>query len=191
MHGGDRPGIAADIVIVPEGRWGIVILSNANNVLFGITAKQHIVAGVTSLLVSGQVPASGLNFTTLYLIIDLVLVALLAFTVKHAVTFWRRRAQFMHAVAGRQRLFRRVALPVLTDVAVALVLLIGLPQLLSTLMVRPVPLSVMWEDLPDLTFALVVMVLLSLARALARVVLAYIALRRTRASSTAGVPVSA
>ncbi len=71
-----------------------------------------------------------------------MLVALLAFTVKNAVTFWRRRAQFMDAVAGRQRLFRRAVLPVLTDVAVALVLLIGLPQLLSTLMVRPLPVYV-------------------------------------------------
>jgi CubicO group peptidase (beta-lactamase class C family) len=57
-HDGSMFNFHANLVLIPEGRWGIILLENAENLPdeFGPQRLQGIAAGVTSLLVGRQPP---------------------------------------------------------------------------------------------------------------------------------------
>lgn len=83
-HSGEDYHFHALLLIEPQTHWGVILLVNANNFIpvdgAPNTALTSLDAGVTRLL-AGQAPQASLSLTTLYLIIDVVLVVLSALAV--------------------------------------------------------------------------------------------------------------
>jgi hypothetical protein len=59
-HGGDPASFHADLVMVPEGKWGVVVLTNGQNGMNNARID-GIAAGVTSLLLGKEPPAIASN----------------------------------------------------------------------------------------------------------------------------------
>ena len=183
-HGGDDPGIAAQIMIIPERKIGFVILYNANTVLWALAGRQKLVDGMASLLLDHSVPTSGLSFSQIYLVINLIVLAIVAIYVKDFVQAWRGTVQVRRTKPDGW-LTRRVILPAILDFVIAGALLIGVPMLTSTLMNRPVSLSDLRTFVPDLGWFLIVMALITVFRGLTRLALALMPTQDSQARSSA------
>ena len=126
-HGGEDYNFHALLLIEPQTHWGVVLLVNANTLIpvdgAPNTALTSLDAGVTRLLV-GQPPQASLSLTTLYLIIDGVLVVLSALVVFPFLRLRRWSRRFEQRQRGRPQ-FIRLGLRLLWDVALPVVLLLG------------------------------------------------------------------
>ena len=76
-HVGVTGNFHANIVLVPEGRWGLVLLMNGNSAFLGHARIEGIAVGVTSLLV-GLVTSDRLNVAALIALLALLAGAVLA-----------------------------------------------------------------------------------------------------------------
>jgi CubicO group peptidase (beta-lactamase class C family) len=183
-HGGDDPGIAAQIVIIPERRTGFVLLFNANTVLWGTTRQAKLVAGVANLLLDRPVSTAGLSFNQIYLVINFIALGIVAIYIKDFVRAWRGTIRVRRTKPDGW-LTRRVILPAVLDFVIAGALLIGVPMLTSVLMNRPVSLSDLRTFMPDLGWFLIVMALITILRGLTRLALAFAPTQESQARSSA------
>lgn len=77
-HDGDLANFHADMALLPQGQWGIVVLINVNGAVPSLSgAYSSLIAGIVSIL-NGQQPPSTLNLGSLFLIIDTVIFLLMA-----------------------------------------------------------------------------------------------------------------
>ncbi len=67
-HDGDTPTFHADMILIPEGRWGIALLVNTNTVLLGDELR-NLAAGVASLLKGQQPTHIPVNMPSIFLYI--------------------------------------------------------------------------------------------------------------------------
>src|SRR6266487_3000257 len=186
-HDGAEPNVSTRLLIEPQTRWGAVLLVNANNLipLDGATntALTSLEAGVTRLL-AGQAPQASLSLTTLYLIIDGILVVLSALAIfpllrlrRWSRRFEQRKPRRPQFICLGLRLTWDVALPV----ALLLLLLFFVNALGETF-------YGVWLLYPDLDSWLLVISALLLLTAVSRAVLAIRVLRRTAAQTSAVTP---
>ena len=131
-HPGDTANFHADMIMLPESQWGIIVLMNANNALVGQVEAAgklgtwRIAAGVAGLLVGRQPHASRLGTRTFYLVLDIAITLLFALQVWSFVRLLQRWRQPL----PRQplALARRVVLPLAYEVVVPLRVITGLPK---------------------------------------------------------------
>ncbi|MFH1929127.1 MAG: serine hydrolase domain-containing protein [Chloroflexota bacterium] len=171
-HEGDTANFHAAVIIAPEARWGIVVLMNANNMLAASTLSR-IAPTVMNLLLGRQPPGARLSFGTLYLIVDVVILLLTAFMFRSIVLLprWRKRLAERRPL-GLPGLLWRVILPIAGDFVLPFILLIFLPAGAGF------PLwSVMILLQPDLTYWLLAVALVMLAKGIIRSGLAISGLR--------------
>ena len=175
-HDGTNANFYADLVLDPQGRWGVVILTNFDSLNLNGGRLQGLSSGVINLL-HGQPPpryrcrtircwppprCSSLSSPILMLIgIGRFLVLLRR---------WRTRPE--SRPQGPWAIARRVGLPLVAYLAWGLGLLLVFPQVAYPL--RPTMLIV-----PDLGYLIVASALLALTWGIVRTVLAYLALRRS------------
>jgi hypothetical protein len=118
-HNGAGFNSHALLLIEPQNRWGVVLLTNSNSMLATAASFQVLEAGIVDQLVGQSVPAAGMSLTTIYLILDGGLLLLSVFVL------WRllrlRRWDPVHGqTLPRIRWVRDVALPLLVDWGVPL-----------------------------------------------------------------------
>jgi hypothetical protein len=164
----------ANLVLIPEGRWGIILLENAENLLdeFGPQRLQGIAAGVASLLIGRQPPpsASSWFFLIIYSAV-LGIIVVQALGMLHSAALLRRWwARPTDRPLGWLRIGRHVILPLASNVCWALIILVGLPRALG-------PLPVLMIGMPDLGPLLVGSGMVALGWSILRAVLAYVTLR--------------
>jgi len=173
-HGGDGTNFHSTMILAPKGQWGVVLLENAQNVLDGGDRMHQTAFGVLSLLAGRQPPAAESN-NVLQLIL-LVLVGITALMVigmiRSIVVLRRWRTQPGCRPHGRRGILWHVVLPLVLHLALALLFLVGLPQVLFQ---SPLPPFFLW--LPDYGYTLLIGGLLALVWAVVRTMLAYAALR--------------
>jgi CubicO group peptidase (beta-lactamase class C family) len=190
-HGGDTANFHADLILVPDSRWGIVLLMNGNN---GVRPERitAIATGVTSLVMGKQPPpvVERSSFRqTLRMYVLIVLAVQVLGLVRSGVLLRR----WYHQPARRPRGWVRVALRVVPSLLLSLVwAVLGLtimPLFLGA------PLLVLPLFAPDLGYALLLSLGIALGWGLLRPILVFLVLRTRRvsqvsgASSTTGVPV--
>jgi CubicO group peptidase (beta-lactamase class C family) len=151
-HGGTSANYYSDVVLDPAERWGIVILLNVNSLNLYGGRLQALTSGVLSLL-HGKTPAvlPGMHHPILYptMLVILVITGLLLLWMAWMVLAWRRwRTQRTQRPQG-WRWVVSVALPLVLPLGWALLLLIGVPQMLY-------PLSVLRINVPDLGYSVLV-----------------------------------
>jgi CubicO group peptidase (beta-lactamase class C family) len=172
-HTGDTANFHAEMVILYQMGWGIVLLFNANGSLAQETTFKQLTQGVTSLLVGQPPPSQAISFSQLYLSLDLLIVLLSALQLWY---LWKVLSRRKH-VASLERRPGVLAGDVLLaagELVVPLMLVIGLPLALAA------PWSVMLLYQPDTTFWLIAMMLLSAGTGITQVVLMVMGLLRRR-----------
>lgn len=126
-HEGDTVSFQALLLIEPQTHWGVILLVNTNTFIpvdgASNTALMSLDAGVTRRL-SGQSPQASSSLTTLYLIIDGVLVVLSALAVFPLLRLRRWSRRFEQRQRRRSR-FIRHGLRLTWDIALPVVLLLG------------------------------------------------------------------
>lgn len=175
-HGGDGMNFHSTMILAPEGQWGVVLLENAQNVKDGGDRMHQTAFGVLSLL-AGRQPSTAEPNNMLQLIL-LVLVGIIALMligmIRSIVVLRRWRTQPGRRPHGRRGIVWHVVLPLVQHLALALLFLVGLPQVLFQTSLS----SRVFLWLPDYGYTLLVGGLLALGWGILRTVLAYVALRK-------------
>jgi CubicO group peptidase (beta-lactamase class C family) len=130
-HPGDTANFHADMILLPESQWGVIVLTNANNALVGQVeaigklGTWRLAAGLAGLLVEHQPPMSKLNARKLYVTLNTGMALLSALQLWSLARLLRYRRQPF----PRQRLkqIQRVA-PLIYEFLVPLRVLVSLPR---------------------------------------------------------------
>jgi CubicO group peptidase (beta-lactamase class C family) len=175
-HCGDTANYHADMIIIPDSQWGVIVLMNANNALVGQVeavgklGMGRIAAGVASLLAGHEPPTPKLNFRTFYLILNVAIVLFSVLQVWSLVRLLQRRHQPL-----QQRpltLIRCVVLPLALELAIPLKLVRSLPKWADA------PWSILRLYSPDFTCWLLVMMPFLLVTGVIRAMLIFFKLQR-------------
>jgi CubicO group peptidase (beta-lactamase class C family) len=175
-HGGDGMNFHSTMILAPEGQWGVVLLENAQNVKDGGDRMHQTAFGVIGLLAGRQPPtAESNNVLQLILLVLVGITALMLIGMFRSIVVLRRwRTQPGHRPHGRRGILWHIVLPLVLDLALALLFLFGLPQVLFQTSLSPR--IFLW--LPDYGYTLLVGSLLAVGWGILRTVLAYITLSR-------------
>lgn len=168
-HDGGNPTFHANLILIPNQRWGIVLLENANS-LPQDGPLSAIANGVASLLVGRQpqVVTTAPFLVALYGV-ALGLTVLAPVGMVWSLITWRRwSARLVQAPGWRGQLVH-VMLPLLLNLLLALILLVGLPWLFKA------PLFGLTYVFSDLGYTLLVGGVVALGWGIVRTV-AYLAL---------------
>jgi CubicO group peptidase (beta-lactamase class C family) len=175
-HPGNAPNFHADIMLAPQGRWGVVVLANAHSVL-STDRESAIARGVVGMLVGHRLTTPPVtNANQVLLLVLLAVGALQLLGMARSVVLLRRwRAQPARCPRGLLRVTARIAVPLLVSLAWTLVCVVGLPSLLGG------SLSLLLVTVPDLAVLLVASGAVAAAWGVCRAVLAARTIRRHRA----------
>ncbi|HXR65083.1 MAG TPA: hypothetical protein VN729_04130 [Ktedonobacteraceae bacterium] len=112
------------MALLPKQQWGIVVLANANSQLAALsyTTIPPIAAGIIDLLLGQQPHPSGPGLDKIYLIADVAVILLSVLALWSVVEVARRWQRPLRKTSGR-------FLPLLWEMALPIVLLVGLPAL--------------------------------------------------------------
>jgi CubicO group peptidase (beta-lactamase class C family) len=145
-HTGDTPNFHADVVLIPQGKWGIALLMNTSNKLMSEDIHAMI-NGVTRLVVGQQPvePKPDIFSRMMFYSMAAVFAVECFLIVKFLLTIRRKRSKQVQVPAGRVARIRYAILPALGSLAGALILTVGFPLLLGY------RLSVMLLNQPDYT----------------------------------------
>jgi CubicO group peptidase (beta-lactamase class C family) len=170
-HPGDTASFHADMIMLPESQWGIIVLTNTNNALVGQVEAAgklgtwYIAAGVAGLLVGRRPHTSRLGARTFYLVLDIAITLLFALQVWSLVRLLQRWRQPLPQQP--LALARRVVLPLAYEIAVPLRVITGLPKWTDASW------SILRLYAPDLAFWSLIMLPFSLTIGVLRAVLIF------------------
>ena len=175
QHDGTNSNFYADMVLEPEGRWGVVILANFNSFNLNGGRLQELSGGVISLL-HGQTPPDVPMphhpiLASVMLLVAVVSVLQLLGITRSLVLFRRWRTQPHRRPRRRWVVALRIGVPLVLNVGWGLLMLLGYPNLLY-------PLSATLLLVPDLGYLVVVSGVVALSWGILRTVLAYFTLRQ-------------
>jgi len=176
-HDGSGFGSHANVVLVPDSEWGVVVMENGENSpdeFFGSRRMTLIASGVTGMLIGQEPPAPTSPSLSLWVAYGVVvgIIALQVGGIARSVRTIRGwRADPMRRPTGALRIGLRVGLPLLVSWSWALIVLVGLPRMIRA------PLPAVLMGLPDLGYPLVASALLAFGWGLARVIWAIRTLR--------------
>jgi CubicO group peptidase (beta-lactamase class C family) len=182
-HDGSGFDSHANVVLIPDRQWGVVVLENGENSpdeFFGSRRMTGIAYGVTGMLI-GQEPTATSSSRSLWVVYGVVLGILLiqvAGMVRSVRTIRMWRAVPSRRPTGALRIALRVGLPLLVSCTWALLVLVGLPQVIRA------PLPAVLMGLPDLGYPLVASAVLAFGWGLARFIWAI----RTVRTPPSGAP---
>ena len=184
-HGGDDPNFHADMALLPQSQWAVVVLRNVSSTDAAFTqpALFSIPAGVIDLLLGHQPHASGLGLDTIFLIVDamiFVLSLLALWSLIRLVRRWQRPLKRTPV-----SLLWGLVLPLLWEVALPIGLFIELPKLLGASW------AVALLFLPDIGFWLLGMFVLLLITGMARIVRIVWPVMKSRRTNRGTSPVPA
>jgi CubicO group peptidase (beta-lactamase class C family) len=172
-HPGDTATFHADMILVPESRYGIMLLMNANNRLAG-ERMRGVVDGVISLLHERQASTApdtnGLDVLQVIGGLAILLGIALIWSIMRVRRYARRTPS--NASVGWLSILRHIVAPQLLFLLMALVFLLGVPTLLRY------PWPALLLLVPDLGTVALVSGVAALGWAVIRTVLMYPLLRR-------------
>jgi CubicO group peptidase (beta-lactamase class C family) len=175
-HPGNSPNYHADIMLAPQGRWGVVVLANGHNWL-ALDRESGIARGVLGLLVGRQLTTlHGTNGNQVLFFVVLAAGVLQVLGIARSIVLLRRwRAQPARRPRGLLRVTGRIVVPLLLNLVWALVCLVGLPRLLGGSQ------SFVLLTTPDFGVVLIASGVVALAWGVGRAILAVGTLRRRAA----------
>lgn len=152
---GDVSNYHSTMIIMPEQRYGIVLLANATNQLITSPLIEKIAEGVSSIL-AGKQPDTigGSTYYLKYILLDSILLIFISITCIHAfnVTRWYKRL-----INGRLSLLMRIFQPLLTNLLIPFVILVLIPKFIGF------PWSYLYDFAPDIAVVLSIIAIVLLA----------------------------
>jgi CubicO group peptidase (beta-lactamase class C family) len=180
-HQGDGFNFQANVVLVPGSRTGVVVLMNAENNLdlFVNNRMGTIADGVTSLLEGDEPPPppSGVIMFLVYAALFAIIVLQLRGIIRSVAALRTGRVP-----RGRIGPRWRIALSLALSLGWALLVLVLLPKQLG------VPLLVVAQPFPDLTYLLIVSAVVALGWGIVRAAWAYSVLRKAARGDVTAQP---
>jgi CubicO group peptidase (beta-lactamase class C family) len=179
-HDGSGFDSHANVVLIPDRQWGVVVMENGENSpdeFFGSRRMTGIANGVAGMLIGEEPPAPSSSSRSLWVVYGVVLgilVIQVVGMVRSVRTIGTWRAVPSRRPTGALRIALRVGLPLLVSWTWALLVLVGLPQVIRA------PLPAVLMGLPDLGYPLVASAILAFGWGLARAVWAIRTLRTPR-----------
>jgi CubicO group peptidase (beta-lactamase class C family) len=129
-HSGGTLAYRADMILVPEGKWGVMVLENAANYTNGARAES-IGEGVANLLVGRQPPPGASQMLIgLFALVGVLGLQILGI-VRSVVLLRRWRARLDLRPQWKTRIALRVGLPLVLSLLWALLSLAGAPSVLQ------------------------------------------------------------
>jgi CubicO group peptidase (beta-lactamase class C family) len=174
-HVGETANFHANLVLVPEGRWGIVLLMNSDSAFLGRSRIEEMATGVTSLLVGRTPPVPTPLYEELFFyFVSLGVAALQIVGITRSVRLLRRwRAQPERRPHGLLRVVWHVIPPLVLNLIPAFLFLVVVPQLFG------LSLPGIIYRAPDLGYAMLVSSVVALAWSVIRTGLAFFTLSRS------------
>jgi len=176
MKGGDLADFKTQMVLVPDGKWGVVTLINTNDRLgsfLGDGRIPFIPIGVTKILLGQQPPAAPTSvLPSIFRGIPVLIVALQLIGMLWSIATLRRwQLSPERRPRGVWGMGWHVGAPLVVNLGLALVALAGVPQSLG------MPMSFLLYMFPDFGYTFLAMGVIGLGWGLAWLALAYFALR--------------
>jgi CubicO group peptidase (beta-lactamase class C family) len=184
-HDGSGFDSHANVVLIPDRHWGVVVMENGENSpdeFFGSRRMTGIATGVAGMLIGEEPPVPSSPSRSLWVVYGVVLgilVLQVVGMVRSVRTLRTWRTVPSRRPTGALRIALRVGLPILVSWTWALLVLVGLPQVIRA------PLPAVLMGLPDLGYPLVASAVLAFGWGLARFIWAIRTLR-TPPSEAAG-----
>ena len=169
-HDGSGFGSHANVVLVPEREWGVVVMENGENSpdeFFGSRRMTSIASGVTGMLIGHEPPAptsSSLSLRVVYGVVLGIIVLQVGGIARSVRTIRRWRTAPSRRPTGALQIGIYVGLPLLVSWSWALIVLVGLPRMIDA------PLPALLMGLPDLGYPLVASAVLAFSWGLVRVI---------------------
>ena len=175
-HDGSGFDSHANVVLIPDRQWAVVVMENGENSpdeFFGSRRMTGIANGIAGMLIGQEPPApsSSRSLWVVYGVVLAIIVIQVAGMVRSVRTIRRWRAAPLRRPTGALRIALRVGLPLLVSWSWALLVLVGLPQVIRA------PLPAVLMGLPDLGYPLLASAVLAFGWGLARAVWAIRTLR--------------
>ena len=175
-HDGSGFDSHANVVLIPDRGWGVVVMENGENSpdeFFGSRRMTGIAYGVAGMLIGEEPPAtsSSRSLWVVYGVVLGILVLQVVGMVRSVRTIRGWRTVSSRRPTGALRITLRVGLPLLVSWTWALLVLVGLPQVIRA------PLPAVLMGLPDLGYPLVASAVLAFGWGLARFIWAIRTLR--------------
>jgi CubicO group peptidase (beta-lactamase class C family) len=186
-HDGSGFDSHANVVLIPDRRWGVVVMENGENSpdeFFGSRRMTGIANGVAGMLIGEEPPAPSSPSRSLWVVYGVVLgifVIQVAGMIRSVRTIRGWHTAPSRRPTGALWIALRVGLPVLVSWTWALLVLVGLPQVIRA------PLPAVLMGLPDLGYPLIASAVLAFGWGLVRVIWAIRTLR-TPPPGAAGPP---
>ncbi len=141
-HGGIVPHFRGKMVMLPETKWGVVVLTNVSSALPIAPASHRIADNIAAYLAGAPLPVPGSRFKLVYLVIAAAVLFLSLNQVKQAMTAWRaRNSRLLHDRSGLIKAGVGLLIPI--------ALLVGLPMVIG------LPWSLALQSLPDIAYWLI------------------------------------
>ena len=178
-HDGSGFDSHANVVLLPDRQWGVVVMENGENSpdeFFGSRRMTGIAYGVAGMLIGEEPPTTSSSWSLwlVYGVVLGILVIQVAGMVRSVRTIHTWQTVPSRRPTGALRIGLRVGLPLLVSWTWALLVLVGLPQVIRA------PLPAVLMGLPDLGYPLVASAVLAFGWGLARAVWAILTLRTPR-----------
>jgi CubicO group peptidase (beta-lactamase class C family) len=184
---GDLANFHGDVVLIPDGGWGVALLTNGQRTLSGALGNRPntgITVGVANRLFGQSGPVYQNNSLLLVFAIILLLVVVEALMIVWAlITLRRWRQQPARRPQGRFARVWRVALPSVLSLLLAWIFLVGLPILFGG-----IPLPALRLTTPDVGYTITIAGVVAVIWAIFWPLLVSITLRRAPAVGLATAP---
>jgi CubicO group peptidase (beta-lactamase class C family) len=169
-HDGSGFDSHANVVLVPDRQWGVVVMENGENSpdeFFGSRRMTGIAYGVAGMLIGQESPAPSSTSTSLWVVYGVVLgiiVLQIGGMVRSVRTIRSWRTAPLRRPTGALRIGLRVGLPLLVSWTWTFLVLVVLPRIIRA------PLPAVLMGLPDLGYPLVASAVLAFGWGLARMI---------------------
>jgi hypothetical protein len=176
-HDGSGFDSHANVLLLPDRQWGVVVMENGENSpdeFFGSRRMTGIANGVAGMLIGEEPPTPSSPSRSLWAVYGVVLgilVIQVVGMVRSVGTIRSWRSDPLRRPTGGVRIGLRVGLPLLVSWTWAVLVLVGLPQVIRA------PLPAVLMGLPDLGYPLVASAVLAFGWGLARFIWAIRTLR--------------
>jgi CubicO group peptidase (beta-lactamase class C family) len=163
----------ARIVLLPQDRWGVVVLANTFDIGLG-DQFDTLANGIVAILVSGQAPnvwpapSGGGNA-----MMKFILAAVVIFQI---FTLFRVHIALRSVSRDWRRLTRHIGVPLVLDVTLAMILLLAVPSFMNT------PLRFLRYFAPDIFWLTIAVVTIPLGRDMLKGLVALYMLRANRSA---------
>ena len=149
-HGGMLPHFRGKMVMLPQQKWGVAVLTNASSALPADATSHRIADNVASALVGRPLPQPQGQIPRMYLI-AVALMALI--TIAEARKLWKLRGWYERAAKAPKKAWAGVLMGLLVPVA----LLFGIPA------AQGLTLSASMRSAPDITWWLIIIATVEVA----------------------------